>query len=276
MCSQAPRSSGARRRRAPRPDSWAAAVPRPGRRRRPAAGGSRAGRLEPVGEPLGARIARARSLPRRRARAHGLRPTPDSPASGRRLRRGPADGRDDPRVGAAAAHVAVHRAGDLRLAGIGRSPQQRHARHDHARRAVAALHRVDLEERLLDGVQPAVLLEPFDGGDRLAGRRGRGRDAGAGGPAVDQHGAGAALALAAAVLGAGQVELVAQDASRLWSGPISTGGGAVHEQVHVRHGSSSRYYGAPVPLFFWINGGRAGKRSERRLGFVVELRRVLA
>ena len=48
----------------------------------------------------------------------------------------------------------------------------------------------------------------------LPGHRGRLREARAHGLAVDEHGAGAALALAAAVLGAGQVELVAQNAKQ--------------------------------------------------------------
>ena len=58
-----------------------------------------------------------------------------------------------------------------------------------------------------------------DGGDRC--------DAGADGLSVDQDSAGAALAFAAAVVGAGQVEIVSRSShrtlSRLRSGSASTG-----------------------------------------------------
>ncbi len=78
-------------------------------------------------------------------------------------------------------------------------------------RAVAALKRPFVEERLLDRVQRVSLGQALDGDDRLAvGARDR-RAAGEDALPVHQHRAGAALALAAAVLGAGQLQLFAQD-----------------------------------------------------------------
>ena len=62
-------------------------------------------------------------------------------------------GADDARVGAAAADVAVHDAGDVRLGRSRSRAQQAHRRHHHARRAVAALKRFGIEERLLDRMQ---------------------------------------------------------------------------------------------------------------------------
>jgi hypothetical protein len=81
--------------------------------------------------------------------------------------------------------------------------------HDLAGLAVAALGHVELLPRLLQRMH-RVRIEAFDGGDLLAAdARDRGQ-AGARRGAVDVHGAGAALAHAAAVLGADQAERVAQ------------------------------------------------------------------
>ncbi len=78
-------------------------------------------------------------------------------------------------------------------------------RHNLARRAIAALEGVVLEEGCLDRMQAAVCgRETFDGRDLSAlGLRGE-RQAGKDALAIDMDGAGAALALIAALLGAGQ------------------------------------------------------------------------
>ena len=94
------------------------------------------------------------------------------------------------------------------------------AGHDHAAGAVAALHGAGVEEGLLERVQLAVLLEALDGGDLAGGDRAELGDARARRRAVDQHRAGAATALAAAVLGAGQAEVVAEHAEQR---PIAIG-----------------------------------------------------
>src|SRR5262249_60737750 len=80
----------------------------------------------------------------------------------------------------------------------------------HAWRAVPALHHAQLSECSLDWVQPASSRQAFDGGHgapfdiadvELAGRRRL---------PVYQDGARATGALAAAILGAGQAQFLAQ------------------------------------------------------------------
>ena len=67
-----------------------------------------------------------------------------------------------------------------------------------------------VDERLLQRMQRAVRRQSLDGGDLGAVLHDRQREAGIDPPPVDQHGAGAALAVIAALLGAGQIEMVAQ------------------------------------------------------------------
>ena len=81
--------------------------------------------------------------------------------------------------------------------------------HDHAGRAVAALERTGLDEGPLDGMQPTVAGQPFDRRDDMAGGVGDARLAGLD-RLVEEDGARAAFALAAAELGAGQAQLLAQ------------------------------------------------------------------
>ena len=59
--------------------------------------------------------------------------------------------------------------GSASRVGRGVLQQQRVGVQDHPRRAVAALERVVLQERLLDGVQLSALAKPFDGQHVLAG-----------------------------------------------------------------------------------------------------------
>src|SRR5262249_48138496 len=125
-----------------------------------------------------------------------------------------ADGQDDARVGSAAADVAFHRPGDVLGCGVRVLAEQRGAGHDHAGCAVAALHRPDLQKGFLQRVELAVSLQALDGGDLLARASLNAGDAGPGGLAVDEHRAGAAAALAAAVLAPGQVQVVPQDAEQ--------------------------------------------------------------
>ncbi len=67
-----------------------------------------------------------------------------------------------------------------------------------------------VDEGLLQGMQRAVRRQTLDGGHLRAVLHDGERQAGVDAPAVDQHGAGAALAVIAALFGAGQVEMVAQ------------------------------------------------------------------
>lgn len=86
--------------------------------------------------------------------------------------------------------------------------------HDHARGAVAALQRTGIEKGLLQRMQLALVLEPFDRSDRLFGTLGECHPARANGPAVQHDRARAALPLAAAILAAGQSQFVAEHAEQ--------------------------------------------------------------
>ena len=88
--------------------------------------------------------------------------------------------------------------------------QQRLGRHDHARRAEAALRAQFLVESALQVAQIATRALPLDrlDGAALAGRGER--EAGKPRRAVDQHGAGPALAPVTAALGAGEAAPFAQ------------------------------------------------------------------
>jgi hypothetical protein len=83
-------------------------------------------------------------------------------------------------------------------------------RHDLSRRAIAALEGVLVDEGLLHRMQLAVLRKPLDGGDLLAFGGQRQRQAGEHAAAFNQHRAGAALAVIAALLAAGQAKMLAQ------------------------------------------------------------------
>ena len=132
-----------------------------------------------------------------------------------RRRHGPAarhrtDRLDDLLIAGAAAEHAAQGILDRRLVGPGIALQQVRRRHQHARRADAALGRAMIEEGLLQGRHAGQIREPFDRGDRLAGELSAGHQTGAELFAVHQHGAGTAVAGIAAHLGAGEAQAVAQ------------------------------------------------------------------
>ena len=119
------------------------------------------------------------------------------------------DGRADALIRAAPADVAGHRLVDL---GVGRARllgEERRRLHDLAGLAVAALRDVGRDPRALHRMALAG-AEALDRDDLASGERAHRRLARADGLAVHVHGAGAAEAAAAAVLRAGQAQLVAQ------------------------------------------------------------------
>src|SRR5712691_1702503 len=143
-------------------------------------------------------------LPNSRSAAAGAIGVPLLP--GRHVLSGPLDRLDDVVITRAPAEVALELVPDLLLARVRIALEHLVRRHDHARRAEAALEPVLLPEPLLDGVELAVLGEALDGGD---------------GGAVSLHGeerarlhrhafheddAGAALARVAADVGARQTD----------------------------------------------------------------------
>ncbi len=104
---------------------------------------------------------------------------------------------------------------------MGRLAEERDSVEDHTGGAIAALEGALVKKCLLDGVEAAVLLEALDRNDVGAA------DASDGmrherGDAVEQDGAGAALALAAAVVSASELEMVAEDESNDSSGAAVT------------------------------------------------------
>src|SRR5258705_8511750 len=82
---------------------------------------------------------------------------------------------------------------------------------DHTGSADAALGAALFEEALLDGVKFFVDGEAFDGGDFSAFCLQDGDEAGVDQVAVDQDGAGSALAFTAALFGSGEVRVFAED-----------------------------------------------------------------
>src|SRR5262249_47932442 len=123
--------------------------------------------------------------------------------------RGALDGADDPAVGPAAAEIAVHRLHDLRTRGLRRLRQQGRGLHDLARLTVAALKHLLGDPRLLRRMT-AIRRQAFDCRDPLAFDGLHPGHAGPHGLTVDVHGTGAAHRDAAAVLRAGELELLAQ------------------------------------------------------------------
>ena len=113
---------------------------------------------------------------------------------------------DELRVVAAAAQMSLHAGLDIVLGRMRILAEQADDAHDHAGRAVTALHRVGLDERGLQGMQPAIAFQPFDRGDLFPLCETHGRTAGSDGHTVEQDGARAALTFSAAILGAGKIE----------------------------------------------------------------------
>ena len=122
-----------------------------------------------------------------------------------------ADGSEDADVATAATEIAVEGIGDLGVGGLGCGFEQDDRSEDHAGYTVTALHGFGIKEGLLDAVKAAVAGEAFDGGDLLAFGETGGSKAGSNGLAVEEDSAGATLAFATAVLGAGEVEVFAED-----------------------------------------------------------------
>src|SRR6185312_5815648 len=139
-------------------------------------------------------------------------------------------------VGAAAADVAGHRAIDVLVGRLRVGGEERRGRHDLSRLTVAALRDVLLHPSLL---QAAAMLvgQPFDGGHRTAGGGGDRRLARADRPAVQMHGAGAALSHAATELGARQADRIAEDPEERGIGGDSYGlRPPIEEDGERRHG----------------------------------------
>ena len=132
--------------------------------------------------------------------------------------------------------------------GVAVAREQRGGRDDEPGRAEAALHGARGDERALHRVQAAVGGEALDGHDLAAVGLRAVHEAGAHELAVEQHRAGAALALLARALGARQVEPLAQHEEQAL-GAVDVGLAllAVDAQLdpHTRHLASARRVSTP-------------------------------
>src|SRR5260370_20780636 len=116
-------------------------------------------------------------------------------------------GLDNARVRPAAANIALQELNDFRGTRIGVALEQSDAAHNHSSRAVGALEGAGVEKGLLHGMQPAVFLQTFNGGDRLADRGAHRNLAGTARRSPHPHAPSAALPFAAAVPAAGPAKL---------------------------------------------------------------------
>ncbi len=118
---------------------------------------------------------------------------------------------DDLRISGAPAQIALQGLRDLPARGLQRPVEQGLGGHEHPGRAVAALDCAGFDEGGLQRVQPLGSAEPLDGLHAPARDLPDGRQAGADGLSVEEHGAGPALAFAiAALFCAGEPQFVAQ------------------------------------------------------------------
>src|SRR5688572_28334941 len=117
-------------------------------------------------------------------------------------------------IAGAAAEVAFEAVDDLVLGRVGIVLQQPRDRHDHARRAEAALERMTFGERALHGMQLAILGETLDRHDVGAVRLHREHRARLHRAAVQMHRAAAALARVAADVRAREPESVADEVNQ--------------------------------------------------------------
>ena len=126
--------------------------------------------------------------------------------------------------------------------------------HQLAGRAEAALESVVLDEGRLQGMKRAPLGEAFDRRHPLLLHRGRQGEAGEDAASVDEDGAGAALAVVAALLGAGMVQFLAEEIEQgdppldlgLDRGAIE-GEAEAHEPAWRREAGSGAASGPPGP-----------------------------
>jgi len=111
------------------------------------------------------------------------------------------DGGGDLRISGATTDIAAHPLADFRVRARGALGDAAHRRHDLPAGTKPALEGVVVDEGLLDGVKVWPIREPFDRRDLAPIRRRGKHQAGIHPPAVQQHGAGAAFAAVAALLG---------------------------------------------------------------------------
>ena len=121
------------------------------------------------------------------------------------------DGVEDAHVAGAAAEVSGEAFLNLVERWLGILIKQVVGGEDHAGSADTALGSAFFEEALLDRMEVLLVREPFDCGDVRALGLQDGDEAGVDQLSIHEDGAGAAFAFAAAFLGTGEVEVLAED-----------------------------------------------------------------
>jgi len=120
------------------------------------------------------------------------------------------NGGDDAWMGSTAADISLQGLYDFRLTGIGIFLQERDAADDHSGSAIGALECALIEKGLLYGMKLAVLLEALNSENGFSCSVADGELAGTPRRAIEQNGAGAALAFAATVFCSSEAKLFAQ------------------------------------------------------------------
>ena len=122
-----------------------------------------------------------------------------------------ADGFGDSRIAAATAEMFLHADRNVGIGRVGLFLQQTDDAHDHAGGAVAALESTFGKERFLDWMQFFAFGEAFNGDDGFFVGVGNWSEARGDAFAVEENGAGAALAFATSEFCAGELEVLTQD-----------------------------------------------------------------
>src|SRR5579885_1519507 len=120
------------------------------------------------------------------------------------------DGGTDTGIRGASTEIAAHRVIDVAIARFGISREQRGRRHHLAGLAVAALHDIEREPRLLHPLTDLRVAYTLDGHHRSLADSRHGRDARSGWHTVQMHRASAAEGHAATEFRALEIELIAK------------------------------------------------------------------
>src|SRR2546428_2945510 len=159
----------------------------------------------------------------------------------RRHAGGLGDRGDHLRVARTPAEVARDRVADLLLGGLRVVVEQGRRRHQHAGNAEPALRHAVADERVLDGRERSRPRQPLDRRDRAPARLHRQHEAARHEPAVEVDGARAAVAGPAALLGAGETEVLAERVEQRHV--------RLHERLHrlAVHGTAQELFGHHGP-----------------------------
>jgi hypothetical protein len=173
-------------------------------------------------------------------------------------------------MGPAAAQIAGECFLDIGFARLAVGGEEGRRLHDHAVDAVAALHRLLLDECPLQRVQVFLRAQPFERHNLVVvAERGQWRHTGAHRPAVHMDRAGAALRQTAAEARPVQSEIVAQHIKQRHVRVVDAGRDALAVDVQ---GPGDRHDAPPGNT--WSRTRILGALGSRRLGAPRRLRRI--